>query len=521
MVKLTILLILLLISILSYVCSYKILVVFPYPGKSHTILGNGYVRHLLKAGHEVTYITSIPIKNTNKNLRQIDVSSNIELFTLLENLDLEKQVNKVIDLEDTNSLLSVIRNIANNTLHNKNVRTFIEDPNENFDAVIVEWLYTELYCGFATVFDSPLIWSSSMDPHSMVLSLIDEDPNPAYTSNHISHFDPPFTFTQRLNELWTIIDLKILRWWLYDIDNKIFADGFTTAAAKRGRTLPSLYEAQHSGVLMLGNSHVSSGKAMRLPQNYKPIAGYHIDDEVRPLPEDLQKIMDDAKQGVIYFSLGSMVKSKSMPSDMKSNILKMFSALKQTVIWKFEEVLPNLPKNVHILEWAPQQSILAHKNCILFITHGGLLSTTEALHFGVPLIGVPIFADQHVNIYRAVNKGFARHVPLNKDMAEDLKEAIDEILGNPKYKEKVRELSFVHHDRPISPGDELVHWVEHVIRTKGAPHLRSPAFDVPFYQKCYLDLAALVLAILIAIKIIIVKLVRLLFKKPGLKKKIN
>lgn len=33
--------------------AYKILVLFPYPGKSHGILGEGYVRHLTKAGHEV------------------------------------------------------------------------------------------------------------------------------------------------------------------------------------------------------------------------------------------------------------------------------------------------------------------------------------------------------------------------------------------------------------------------------------------------------------------------------------
>jgi hypothetical protein len=41
---------------------YKILVVFPFPGKSHTILGEGVVRHLVNAGHEVrhTYITSRP-----------------------------------------------------------------------------------------------------------------------------------------------------------------------------------------------------------------------------------------------------------------------------------------------------------------------------------------------------------------------------------------------------------------------------------------------------------------------------
>lgn len=35
---------------------YKILVVFPIPAGSHRNLGDGYVRELLKAGHEVRAI---------------------------------------------------------------------------------------------------------------------------------------------------------------------------------------------------------------------------------------------------------------------------------------------------------------------------------------------------------------------------------------------------------------------------------------------------------------------------------
>ena len=68
--------------------------------------------------------------------------------------------------------------------------------------------------------------------------------------------------------------------------------------------------------------------------------------------------MDDAKHGVIYFSMGSNLKSKMLPDELKQSLLKMFGNLKQTVLWKFEDALPNRPSNVHILKWAPQQSIL-------------------------------------------------------------------------------------------------------------------------------------------------------------------
>ena len=74
----------------------------------------------------------------------------------------------------------------------------------------------------------------------------------------------------------------------------------------------------------------------------------------------------------------------------------------------------------------------AHPNCKLFVTHGGLLSTTETLHYGVPIIGIPLFADQFINVMRGVRKGFALQVDLGYDTPANLKVAIDEILSNPK-----------------------------------------------------------------------------------------
>lgn len=75
---------------------------------------------------------------------------------------------------------------------------------------------------------------------------------------------------------------------------------------------------------------------------------------------------------------------------------------------------------------------LAHPNCVLFITHGGLLSTTEAVHYGKPIIGIPVFADQFANVQKAAEKGFGKRVELSYTMDAELKIQIDEILGNPK-----------------------------------------------------------------------------------------
>lgn len=74
----------------------------------------------------------------------------------------------------------------------------------------------------------------------------------------------------------------------------------------------------------------------------------------------------------------------------------------------------------------------AHPNCILFITHGGLLSTTETIHYGVPTIGIPAFADQFLNVKRSVKKGIAKMVYLSYNLADELKEAIEDMISNSR-----------------------------------------------------------------------------------------
>lgn len=69
--------------------------------------------------------------------------------------------------------------------------------------------------------------------------------------------------------------------------------------------------------------------------------------------------MDNSNQGVVYFSLGSVVKSSKMPKETVSLLLSELSKIEQTVLWKWEaDEVPQLPKNVIIRKWFPQNDIL-------------------------------------------------------------------------------------------------------------------------------------------------------------------
>jgi UDP:flavonoid glycosyltransferase YjiC (YdhE family) len=74
----------------------------------------------------------------------------------------------------------------------------------------------------------------------------------------------------------------------------------------------------------------------------------------------------------------------------------------------------------------------AHPNVRLFITHGGLLSIQETILRGVPVVGIPIFGDQRLNMARAVSAGYGIQLEYVDITAEYLGSAIKEALENPR-----------------------------------------------------------------------------------------
>ncbi|CAD0204904.1 UGT40R9 [Chrysodeixis includens] len=484
--------------ILSACEALKILVVYPVPSKSQSLLGEGVVRPLLKAGHEVTYITAFKYKNAPANLRQIDVSDNVNSFPS-DQINLQKILANEVPTMKHGMVMFVMRGLQAQTFEYEHVQKFLSDPNEQFDVILSEWMMASLLAGLGPVFNAPFVWVTPMDVHSTVISMIDAAPNPAYTTDLLSARTFPFSFLDRVAELKYRVTEFAYDYMIHEpAETELYNKLIAPLIVKRGRKPPPYSEVRYNVSLVLGNSHISLGSTYSLPQNYIPIGGYHIDEKIEPLTKELKQLLESNNNGFIYFSMGSNLKSKDWPEEIKSGLLKMFGNLKQTVLWKFEEDLPNKPKNVHILKWAPQTSILSHPNCVAFITHGGLLSTTETVYAGVPIIGIPVFGDQPLNVKMAAHRGLGLGVKLSYTLVEDLKVAIEEMISNPRYKEKAKLLSSLYHDRPMKPADELVYWVEHVVRTRGAPHLRSPALLVPLYQRLYLDLAALVVFALIA-----------------------
>ncbi|KAF2894452.1 hypothetical protein ILUMI_11722, partial [Ignelater luminosus] len=150
-----------------------------------------------------------------------------------------------------------------------------------------------------------------------------------------------------------------------------------------------------------------------------------------------------------------------------------------------------------------------HPNIKLFINHGGLLSTFETLYHGVPIVGIPIFGDQEMNVANAEIAGYGIGLPF-RDLTEDKFGAIiQEALNNPKYAQNAKIRSKVLHDQPMKPLDRAMFWIEYVLRHQGAPHLRSAALNLAWYQYLLLDVIALVGFATLFVIYIVYKLFRL------------
>lgn len=152
--------------------------------------------------------------------------------------------------------------------------------------------------------------------------------------------------------------------------------------------------------------------------------------------------------------------------------------------------------------------ISAHPNVKVFITHGGLLSTQEAMYHGVPIIGLPFYGDQHLNTERVEKTGFGKKLKfldLNEKM---LTESIEELIYKPQYQNKAKSLAESFKDRPMTPLETSIYWIEYVIRHKGASILKSPAVDMSLAVYFMVDLFLFFALVLFSIVIIVYGLCR-------------
>ncbi|XP_030608351.1 UDP-glucuronosyltransferase 1-1-like [Archocentrus centrarchus] len=236
-----------------------------------------------------------------------------------------------------------------------------------------------------------------------------------------------------------------------------------------------------------------------------------------PLPQDLESWVS-GEHGFVVFTLGTMV--SDMPEETTSVFLEAFRQIPQKVIWRYTGKVPdNVPENVKMMKWVPQNDLLVHPRVRAFITHAGSHGVFEGLCHAVPMVMLPLNGDQWDNAARMVSRGVGIVLNIFTITTESLLQGLNEVINDSRYKENAKKLSDHHNDRPFDSLELSVYWTEYVMRHKGAKHLKVAVHDLYWFQYFSLDVIALLVTVGVIVVTLTAKCMKLCFCKLRRKRK--
>ncbi|XP_069681760.1 UDP-glycosyltransferase UGT5-like isoform X3 [Periplaneta americana] len=479
---------------ISFAKCSRILAIFPYVGKSHHDTFGPYVKQLAARGHEVVMVSHFPEDPPFPNLTDISIQGSVALPPV-EPLSFQ-------NLQSRGILKNIFffRELAQ--IHCESILPLPQVQqlrNQTFDLIIVEQFNTECFLPLVHGFDTPFVFFST----TMLVPWSNErtgnPDNPSYIPNLFSSYNDRMNFLERLDNTFQTL---LFAWILYPIFSN--RPGRFTAEKYLQVSFPPLDEIAKRGSLVLVNTHYTINRPRPLVPAVIEIGGIHIPKSTKNLLKDIDDFLNGAEHGAIYFCMGSMIRAETLPADKRDAFLQAFAELPQRVLWKWEnDSLPGRPHNVKIAKWLPQFDVLNHPNIRVFMSHGGLLGTIEAVHVGVPMVGIPMYGDQNLNIKMVETAGMGVMLHYSDITKDNVLKALKTILDNSSYMENAKRTSRIFRDRPMSPMDTAIYWTEYVIRHRGAPHLRTAGADLPLYQYLLLDVIAVLLAGVLAVLFII------------------
>jgi len=152
------------------------------------------------------------------------------------------------------------------------------------------------------------------------------------------------------------------------------------------------------------------------------------------LPDSLR----DRGGALVYLSLGSL---GSADVDLMKRLVDVLSrAPHRFVVSKGPQHAEyELAENMWGAEFVPQPAVLPLVD--LVITHGGNNTTTECVHFGKPMIALPLFWDQYDNAQRVDETGFGARVATYAFEERELLSTIDRLLADDALRDRLRRIS--------------------------------------------------------------------------------
>nr|XP_018896827.1 PREDICTED: UDP-glucuronosyltransferase 2B7-like [Bemisia tabaci]XP_018896828.1 PREDICTED: UDP-glucuronosyltransferase 2B7-like [Bemisia tabaci] len=504
---------------------YKILILYPAPSFSRQRAIMALTEKLAERGHELFVVSTnaVPGLEQNPNYTFVDVSFLYKYYSDEKKDDVvylqeEKSKWKLMDLFKPLAIISREQFLSEAFIK---FQRRVQSEKISFDVVIVDVTCVAYACPVVRSLTgyAPIISMSTYSMDSYTEGSLGSIPHLSFTPSLVNDYTNKMNLWQRLEN-----------WFSETYLTKVFIDTVKNVAREFSRdTYGPEYEDLVDGCWKNLSLHLSTSNSMYyyprlLGPNVIEVGPLHLKTPQR-LPKDLQDWLDGAEKGVIYFSLGSNIKSKSLPEIARANLLRFFKELPSgyRVLWKDEpEGTPNLANNILTRKWLPQESVLAHPKVRVFITQGGLQSFQEAVHFGVPVVGIPWYGDQRFQVWRMVDaKIGARLLPKELHSFDKVKSVIESVLYEKSILENMRRHSAISRDFSAVALDRATFWVEHVARHGGADHLRPFTAETTLFQYFALDIVAVCLVFTSTILFVLFSVCKFLIRSSSITKSVK
>jgi UDP:flavonoid glycosyltransferase YjiC (YdhE family) len=153
-------------------------------------------------------------------------------------------------------------------------------------------------------------------------------------------------------------------------------------------------------------------------------------------------------------TFGTVLGHMTIASEVYTAVLEAVSHLEVRVLLtvgrSFDPTsLGAIPTNVHVEPWVDQNTILEEADAV--VCHGGSGTTFGAMRTGLPVVVIPLFADQNANGVKVVESGSGIVVdlrprepgrsPVGRDDGPRIANAIRNALSDPTYRRCARRVS--------------------------------------------------------------------------------
>ncbi|AGE77890.1 TPA: macrolide family glycosyltransferase [Bacillus thuringiensis] len=149
---------------------------------------------------------------------------------------------------------------------------------------------------------------------------------------------------------------------------------------------------------------------------------------------------DLKNEKVIFISMGTVFNEQPALYEKCFEAFKDVDATVVLVVGKKINIsqFENIPKNFKLYNYVPQLEVLQHAD--VFVTHGGMNSSSEALYYGVPLVVIPVTGDQPFVAKRLTEVGAGIRLNRNELTSELLRETVKKVMDDVTFKENSRKV---------------------------------------------------------------------------------